>query len=548
MIAEAQIQRDPPVLLCRVKNPGVNAPPVPLGWDLYIGRRQHRDGLLWLVCPAPGGRVPTETRESILAKIALSQAKGVATAPIEWHEFDGQFEGLICPLTEGEQIAPYFRSREEIPEATGYTLLRLVLAEISRWADSPDLLESIKAEDLLVSLSYGVRVRIVLALGFSFLREPRHSDETALQWHCLSLISELYRAMHHAEGTSHSSDRNKLEKPFQKLERRWRAGKWKGIEPVLAALDEQLQKMEKAQLRKSGKGGSAMLFATRPSVRPQGMVARFLADGFRKSYPDKLAEQDEANNRAPFSPYVLLGQNPKAEKDATLRYTYLLPPEDWLVDGFVNAVNQKLIHPFLSDFEGTTRFRAVYSEERFTAVVGDPEKGIPLPMFGYLAGFQSRETILLLRRFLQLQDELEAEGVKLQLLTPWQLQLHRVETEEQTRFAWNHSLEAWPQWKLKIRTETPTEHLIAEPSETCWSWVFEGLDRKFLPALASWLLGLSEFRDDENTSRIQSRGFHPAPEIQALFESSRSFFQEEVKEHRHRLIDLLEEGLHMISP
>lgn len=550
VIEQAQAQGDSPILLCRVKNPGINAPLVPLGWDLYIARRQREDGLLWLVCPSPGGRVPSETIDLIRRKIALSETKNPGQL-YSWHEFDGKFEGLICPLAEGEQIAPYLRSRETVPLSTGYSLLRLMVAEIARWADSPELLESVRAGDFLVSLSYGVKVRIVLSLGFSFLREPRVSDDSALQWHCLSLVSELYRAMNRAEGTSSpGADRNKLEKPFQKLERRWRAGKWKGIEPVLGEVDKLLQKMEIAESKREKPESNALLFATRPEIRPEGMVARFLAGGFRNSYPDHLADSKGQSNSRPFSPYVLLGRNPQAKPAESLRYVYLLPPEDWLVDGFVNEVNQKLIHPFLACFEGTTRFRAVYSEERFTAVVGDPEKGIPVPLYSYLVAVQPEQVIEILRRLSRIFDVMDSEGVKIQLSTPWQLQLHRVGQENpkgNNHLAWNQSLDKWPAWSLKIRTEIPTEHLIAEPSGICWKWIHEKLDHKFLPALASWLLSLPEIRNDDSTVRIQTRGFHSIPEIHALFESTRLHLKEGVAEHRHRFIDLLEEGLRITA-
>jgi hypothetical protein len=276
------------------------------------------------------------------------------------------------------------------------------------------------------------------------------------------------------------------------------------------------------------------------------MVARFLGEGFRKSYPQNLSDEEPTKSLAPFSPYVILAKNPHVESHRSLRYAYLLPPEDWLVNGFVNEVNQKLMHPFLSDFEGTTRFRAVYSEERFTAVMGDAEKGIPIPIYGYLGTIQMDDVIEILRRFASILDALESGGAAVTLSTPWQLQIHREDPGgnlEVPKIPWNHSLANWPGWSLKIRTEIPTEQLIAEPSEIGWKWIYEELDRKFLPALACWLLGLQDFRDDETSVRIQRRGFHPITELQALFETSRQYLREDVREHRHRFIDLLEEGL-----
>lgn len=548
-----QSRLDPPVLLRRIESPGANAPPVPLGWDLHIARLRHHDGLLWLVCPSPGGRVPPETVSSIRQRIE-SYRTFHPESPYRWHEHDGDFEGLLCPLIEGEQIASYLRSREGIPESTGIALLRHLVAELVRWVDLPEFLENVRAEDFLVSLSYGVRVRVVLPAGFSFLREPRQVDGHSLQWHCLSLVSDLYRIMTRAEGELATPEKNKLQKPFQKLERLWRAKKWNSLEELLDRVDQVLERMGKPMLRvlpSSPKGVSrAVLFATRPEVRPRGMVARFLSEGFSKAYPEKIVPAGEFPQLVPFSPYVSMACNPAAREGERLRYAYLLPPEDWLVDGFVNEINRKLTDPFLKEFKGTTRFRSVFSEEDFTAAVGDPEKGIPLPIYGYLRTIQPGQVIGILRKLARLLDEVESGGSRFHLVTPWQVQLHLSkdpEQEEPGKFAWNHDLERWPEWHVKIRAEKPTEHLIAEPSELCWRWIYRELGEKFFPAIASWLLVLSLIREDEGTARLQTIGFHPNAEISALFQAARDHLREGSGEHRERFLGLLKEGLQMIS-
>ena len=231
---------------------------------------------------------------------------------------------------------------------------------------------------------------------------------------------------------------------------------------------------------------------------------------------------------------------------------YLLPPEKWFQRSLPDPVNRKITNSYLKAHHNGTHIRSLYCEEDFTALVGDPAFGIPLPsLLQFRKGLEPPEISLLANKLSRALEQFESADYAAEIESPWQLEIHPVEKTENyegLRDLLSKDLREWPAWDLKIRVERPAESFLGDPLNRSWWFVLERLLAKSFPALLLWMLEWERLEHLAAAGELLAEPLSRNPNLNTLFLAAMEHFASGNTGHRNKLLEFAGEAMERITP
>lgn len=507
------------------------------GWGIHMGRWKHSEELLW--CFSPNSSVPfsedwiQSVRQRVDLLEAVASRPGESVALLDHDE--GEMPVVVGRAIEGESLPLYLERVHPDCDETFVFLLLDILGRVRSFANQGRLLSNLELGDFFVTLRGGVRLEARLSSPFCLVREEESASDFSLARKWVELTARLWIAARNAWTRPLREYSLREAKPFRKLLGLLEKGRESSLTDYLDTV-RQILEAELGSTAKRPRQGRPL---ADPASHPACYLSGHLRGGFEMAYPE--LQHPDREKRGDESGYLLDVESVEGEQ----RVVYLLPPERWFRRSFLDPVNRKLANPFLKGHHNTTRVRSIYCEEGFTALMGDPERGVALPLLlEAREGVSIEEVMKLLTRLSRALDQVESANHTIEIESPWQLLLYP-EVE-----AWSEELQSkwiegdlcdWPAWDWKIRVERPTESFFWSPLNESWQFCYERLLTKAFPALLLWMIEWKRLLQLAELGKLQSEPMSWDPKLDLILLAATEHFEPGKASHRARLLEFLEE-------